>query len=1285
MTSLPSHDKNQRPARLHLLTRGVHRVAPWLLGALLCALGGTVQLRAQSDVPGDPSGASGDYDGTSTTGAGYDTYSGNVKRTITDVTVPGTAGTIPLQFTRIYNSRANVVPTTIGARFGDSNWRHNYQWEGQITADTNGRTVYQVGYPDGRVVNFRLNRSNVVSDAFARGPAGTSDRFAVSPSWDTNHHYLYLADGSQVMFSVQPDSNGKYDLLRAERIIDNYGAATALSYGTYTTSPGNLTVNVLTQIVEPGGRSLNLTYNTRYINGDPNNTFYVWPVISGVNWKDSGGTPHQDASYFYNVYGASQPNDSGQTTIYCSLSYVNYSLMQQGNANAPVTANYTYYAANNPGALGSAAPLLVTANDPFYPGPMHQIHYTYAPAGNYGVWGVVQSEQNPSTQENVSTLNQDQFNTPTIANETRGDYADTNKKSILRTFKYGESTAANVTTNAQGFQVTTATDFAGNPTYTSYYPKGDAHGWGYVAQVINASGTSTQYATEPYAGKVTQVTLPGTRTRQTTWAGIDPTPAGINPKTGQRQLTATFPYFATSTTDERGQTTYYDRYGNTGYLYQIRYPDGATESFGYTHFSGPNGDYYKIGNYTNKLKATFVFTYGQNDDGQGPADLLRSVTRTYTDPVTGGSHSEAITYIYNTANRVKSVQDGRGITEQFKYNARGQIMQVLHSDSPQTHVDYAYDDDGNCTSVSDELAHVTTIAYDAYRRVTSVTVPVNAPPAYSNTAIASRTRWFAYDRRDNSDRVLGTATSHTAGNWSVSWLPSGAAVQRIFAPNNWLTDEYVGMYVDGSQNPVVPHPGTGAMHRGVSYNALGQPTSTTDAEGFATTYTYDACNRPSTAVDPLGGPNHTVTRTYYNAGDKASGGSGTNCTGLLKSVTAPGPDLVNFPTALTQYTNYDQMGRLLSTIDPYSHTFNSGFDTGGNLASQSDGANNTQYASDGLGRKSQITYPVDGTTEQWTYDASGNVSTYKNRNGAKCTYTYNDGRNRCTGYTWDDNATQPQGYAYDAAGHLLEVSNYQADVKFTYDSSGALLSESSLLAGQSTRLSTLYTHDVDGNVDSITYPNTNYPAFTYDDQERCTGMSSYGVQYGTYNYSGDRLASRALLNGFYTAYDYQNNGRVWDVWHYDGTHHKNISRRCYGFAPNGQISWFDREADGGSSGSSLENGNGDAYYYWPDGSLGIAYRDFSNSQGWPARYSATADSRVDSGTLGYTNSTAQTYGTSYNYDAAGNRHGAMTVMGNNYSYSVNGLNQYNGPCTIITATRPTPPRAGRTPTTRRTG
>ena len=820
----------------------------WILLALFF-LANIPPLLAQNDVPGDPSGNSGDFDGLETTGSGYDTYTGNVKRSITDMVVPGAASAFPLQFSRIYTSRYNAAPTDIKGHFGDANWRHSYQWEGQQTQNSSGRTVYQVGYPDGRVINFRGDRPYAAYDSFARGPVGTVDRFEISPANDSTHPRLHLADGSQVMFSIQSDKT-----LRAENLIDPYGATTHFVYGTYTptytingTTYTQPQVSVLSQVFDPSGRNLVLSYTTLSSTYTSGGTTYVpyWVVISAVSWTDSGHTLHQDASYGYKIYGPSSPNEQGSTTMYAALQTVIYSEPTQANQQVYVQASYTYQASaaissSNP--LGTAPPLLVTCNDPYFTGPMHKIRYYYSNPS--GAWGLLRAEENFGNSTPVSTLTQNAVNTPTYATITRGDNADANGTQISRGFLYGESSTLNTPTNAQGFQVTTSIDFQGNATRTYYTSQSDAiHGSGYVSQVTDPTGASTQYATEPFAGKIVQVTLPNGSTRKTNWGGLN----GEN----------TNPYYVFQTTDERQQTTKYYRYTNTGYVYQIDYPDHSHEYFTYTSpFSGPYSSYYKIQTYTNRLGAIFTFNYGQNDDGNGPADLLKSVQRVYKD-AWNASHTETITYSYRSYDRVKSVRDQNQVIETYSYDPRGHVTQVTHTsdvanNSNPPAVNYGYDDDGNCTSITDENNHTTIINYDGYRRITKVTVPVNAPAANSTQNILSRFRAYAYDRRDNSDNPLGTSQTHTANNWSVSWLPSGAAIQRIFSPNNWLTDEYRGMEVNVTDNPVVPSSGDGAVHTNATYNVLGQPTAATDAEGATATFSYDTYNRPWYATDPLG-------------------------------------------------------------------------------------------------------------------------------------------------------------------------------------------------------------------------------------------------------------------------------------------------------------------------------------------------------------------------------------------------------------------------------------------------
>jgi hypothetical protein len=96
----------------------------------------------------NPLGATGEYNGSVTTGGSYDPYTGNAKRFIDDLVVTGSLSAYPLKWTRILNTR-NPSP-----------WTHNYQWGLWLTTyesyhhhdppydDT--APGGQLTYPDGR-------------------------------------------------------------------------------------------------------------------------------------------------------------------------------------------------------------------------------------------------------------------------------------------------------------------------------------------------------------------------------------------------------------------------------------------------------------------------------------------------------------------------------------------------------------------------------------------------------------------------------------------------------------------------------------------------------------------------------------------------------------------------------------------------------------------------------------------------------------------------------------------------------------------------------------------------------------------------------------------------------------------------------------------------------------------------------------------------------------------------------------------------------------------------------
>ena len=158
------------------------------------------------------------------------------------------------------------------------------------------------------------------------------------------------------------------------------------------------------------------------------------------------------------------------------------------------------------------------------------------------------------------------------------------------------------------------------------------------------------------------------------------------------------------------------------------------------------------------------------------------------------------------------------------------------------------------------------------------------------------------------------------------------------------------------------------------------------------------------------------------------------------------------------------------------------------------------------------------------------------------------------------NGAPPTSYTYDAASRVIDVANWHATVHCTFDDAGEVLTEQQTHADANGAQTTRYARDGDGNVVGITNPSGFAPQYAYDWQARCTGVYSGSTTFSHYTFSGNWLTGRAMGNGLCTTYQYQANGRCWDVWHRQGdlnsnpVNNKSVSRHLYGYEPDGRIS-----------------------------------------------------------------------------------------------------------------------------------
>jgi len=318
---------------------------------------------------------------------------------------------------------------------------------------------YWVDFPDGRGEGFLYSPSDPI---YFRGPAGVRERFQPLnlSNWLC---YLVLPDGGKVEFLATQHSEwdgGVYYYWYsyvAQAMIDPYGLRTTFTYN----------ADGLQKVTEPAGRTLTLTYTTV---GSSR-------VISNVTGSDG-----RTVNYYY-IQSAFSPG----TTVYTVLDHVGYF--------STWTAYYTYRFPNVGNANG--LPLLLTCDDPMYPGPMRRIGYAYATGpngdGSLAVYGQIVSENyydGINVWVTVSTLAITGTNT---RKETTGD-------GHIRTFTYSNA------------KLTQATDFrlvAASQTYDTN---------DYINSVTDRNGHTTNFTCNALTGAVTQVQFPAA-------ADVTPSPA----------------------------------------------------------------------------------------------------------------------------------------------------------------------------------------------------------------------------------------------------------------------------------------------------------------------------------------------------------------------------------------------------------------------------------------------------------------------------------------------------------------------------------------------------------------------------------------------------------------------------------------------------------------------------------------------------------------------------------------------------------------------------------------
>ena len=238
------------------------------------------------------------------------------------------------------------------------------------------------------------------------------------------------------------------------------------------------------------------------------------------------------------------------------------------------------------------------------------------------------------------------------------------------------------------------------------------------------------------------------------------------------------------------------------------------------------------------------------------------------------------------------------------------------------------------------------------------------------------------------------------------------------------------------------------------YDAFGQMTSTTAADGGVARFVHDAEGRVVATTDPLG---RRSTSAYDVHGQ------------LVASTDDAGG------IAATTGFAYDGLGQLTAVTDPNGLV--------------------TRYAYDGLGRMTQLTSPDTGISRS-TFDAAGNALQSTDARGVtrvtrydalnrplEVTNSLNGNRVR---YTWDtvNEGACPGGSA--GKGRLTSIAGPDSTTTYCYNAHGEVTRRVDVIAGVT--LVTQWRYRANGSLEAMVYPDGTVVDYVYGVSGQVTSL-----------------------------------------------------------------------------------------------------------------------------------------------------------------------------------------------------
>ncbi len=1087
-----------------------------------------------------------------TSGDPVDTATGAFTRQDTDVTIPNVG--IPLTFTRYYISNS---ASDVGLGQG---WTDTYG--DTMVVQSDGNVLWTDS--EGDQYTFTPNGSGGYTD-----PAGLFGTLTMGSGgfvWTDTHGDIRAFNSAGRLAEIE-DANGNSLIIsydadgNLESVQDGADPSREL---TFTSSNGHIT-----SMTDFTGRTWTYTYDTAV--NSSGQTIYLLTSCTSPSDDD---TPTDSTEYGYAESGAltglmTSITDSEKGTSVL----INYYPNGQAYSVTDPDGNTEYF---------------------FYDKGAHETTYInangQAQVDEFNSQGLTVKQINPDQTQVTSVWSNGLLQSQTDAMGRTSIYEyDSNGNLIEYTAPDGIQT---VTQYSSDFNLPTQITVGGVATTTYTY---DDHG--NVTSITDAMGdetTMTYYAD----GLLESITSPDGNV-----AGAigDYTTTYTYNNAGQ-VLTATtgLPSTTTNTYDDRGDLT------------STTDPDGNTTSYSYDLLgrllttTGPDPD-----GSGPETSAVFSTSYNLPNEETIETDPLGNETETYTDGddrvvkiadpdgtftsntydavgnliASTNESGQTTQYIYNNENRLIETLYPDGTSTSTTYNADGQVTSSTDTDGNVTQ--YAYNAGGQLASVTNALGQVTSYTYDDLGNVATVTDP-------AGTTTYTRDLLGRITETDAPGNVITTTEYDADGNIIDQTLYNVTGLSPIPTDPQTLPasrQETTQALYDVLDRPIeVIDPGGNITY--TTYNADDQVTSTTNASGAVTTYTYDDAGRliSETSPNPDGlgtittnstydadnnlisqtdGLGNTTTYTYNDMNELVSETQPAPSTGAAAPVTTYQYNVDGQQTALTDPDNnttfytYNSVGEQVKEVNATGGTWTYQYDNNGNLISTTD---------------------ADGRTITYTYNALNQVTSENWMSGSTVVdsiqYTYNDQDQLES--VGDSNGTT--SYTYTDAGQVATVQNTDVPnvpdvtVTQTYDGFGNVSSVSALVDG-TTELTNNYQYDSDGQMTQETQSGAAVSdkevTFAYNSIGQLTAVNAYAstdgsspVYSASYGYnSANQLTSLGYTNAGNSTidaygYSYDADGQITQMTDADGTTN-------YTYDNDGQLT--------GASGSALPASNSYSY------------------------------------------------------------------------------------------------------------